>query len=99
MKPVTQRRRRTWPARKVTAALRAKGFTHERIALQENCSRSNVSQVVGGLTKSWRIALAIGDVIGRAPHEIWPRIYAAPATSKDGPTTEPKEPDSIAQAS
>ena len=97
MKPVTQRRR-TWPARKVTAALRAKGITHEALAQQMGCSRSNVSQVVGALTKSWRIASAIGVLIGRAPHEIWPRLYAAPATSTDGPTTESREPDSIAQA-
>lgn len=99
MKPVTQRRRRTWPARKITAALHAVGVTHEDVAREQDCSRSNVSQVVGGLTKSWRIASAIGVLIGRAPHEIWPRIYAAPATSMDGPTTEPKEPGSTAQAS
>ncbi len=82
---VTQRYR-TWPARKITAAMHAAGLTHEALAAELGCSRSNVSQVVGGLTKSWRVAYAIGDAIGRRPWEIWPRIYAEPTTA--APTTE-----------
>ena len=88
---VTQRHR-TWPARKISAALQAAGLTHEALAGELGCSRSNVSQVVGGLTKSWRVAYAIGDAIGRRPWEIWPRIYAEPAAAtppSEAPTPEP----------
>lgn len=93
MKPVTQHRRRTWPARKITAGMHAHGVTHVSLAAQLGCSRSNVSQVVGGLTKSWAVARAIAAVIGLQPWDIWPRIYAAPALgpamSTDAPMTAP----------
>ena len=93
---VTQRYR-TWPARKITAAMHAAGLTHEALAERLGCSRSNVSQVVGGLTKSWRVAYAIGDAIGRRPWELWPRLYAAPTGE---PTTAPTAaPESIPHAS
>lgn len=91
MKPVTQHRRRTWPARKITAGMHAKGVTHVSMAAQLGCSRSNVSQVVVGLTKSWRVARAIAALLDLQPWDIWPRIYAtpeqAPARSTDAPTT------------
>ncbi len=96
---VTQRHR-TWPARKISAAMRAVGLTHEALAAELGCSRSNVSQVVGGLTKSWRVAYAIAEAIGRKPWEIWPRIYAKPEPPSVAPTTESTvEPEAIRQAS
>lgn len=95
MRSVTQRNR-TWPARKITAAMHAAGVTHEVMASRLGCSRSNVSQVVGGLTKSWRVASAIAAAIGRQPWEIWPRLYAPPS---EAPTTAPMvAPDAIATA-
>lgn len=81
MEPVTRQktRRRRWAARKITAALAAVGVTHEALALRLGCSRSNVSMAVSGATKSWKVASAIAALLGLHPHDIWPRLYAAPS--------------------
>jgi lambda repressor-like predicted transcriptional regulator len=67
-------------------------MTHQGLGRDLGCSRSNVSQVVGGLTKSWRVANAICAAIGRNPWEIWPRLYAPPTVAvapTEAPSPEP----------
>ena len=68
--------RRAMPPRKVLKALRARFGTLEAFALHIDKNRSFVSEVLNGHEVSAPIARLIADVVGREPHEIWPRLYA-----------------------
>lgn len=91
MEPVRKPRLRNWKPQRITQAMHRAGVTHESLALQIGRSRSIVSVVVGGRSKSAAVAAAVAEVIGRKPWEIWPRLYAPPAggSPSEAPTTEP----------
>ena len=77
------RRKRSLTAQEINAELRSRGYTQEKLAKEIGRGRSTVSEVISGVTKSWYIAQAIGQVIGLEPAAIWPRLYAvAPGTSQ-----------------
>jgi lambda repressor-like predicted transcriptional regulator len=91
MEPVRKPRLRNWKPQRITLAMHQMGVTHESLAQQLVRSRSIVSLVVGGRSKSAYVAGAVAEVIGRKPWEIWPRIYAPPAegSPSEAPMTEP----------
>ena len=87
MTTVTNARPRTWNPRRVSDAVHAAGLSYAALARQLGCSRPFVSRVASGQDKSFRVASALAAVFGRQPHEVWPRLYAAPPSGE--PTTEP----------
>lgn len=65
----------------IKAALCKAGFpTVTALAVHLGRSRSLVSQVISGDTKSSAVAGSIAALIGKMPAELWPRLYAADAS-------------------
>lgn len=62
--------------RAVQKAIRAKFGSIKAFAGSLDRNVSFVSEVLWGHEVSSPIARAIADVVGREPHEIWPRLYA-----------------------
>jgi lambda repressor-like predicted transcriptional regulator len=59
----------------IQAALRKAGVSQQDIADKFEVSKSTVSQVIHGLSKSRRIAEEIASVIGKDLADIWPGSY------------------------
>ena len=90
MNPITESRRpRNWTRRRINAELKARGLRQADLVQRTGKSQPMVSEVVAGRRKSQPIAAAIAAALGLQPHEIWPRLYAAPATPTGEPTTAP----------
>lgn len=86
------RRPRNWTRKRINAELRARGLRQSDLVRRTGKSQPMVSEVVAGRRKSQPIADAIAAALGRQPHEIWPRLYAAPAAPTEpieAPRTEP----------
>jgi lambda repressor-like predicted transcriptional regulator len=59
----------------IQAALRKAGVSQQDIAQKYDVSKSTVSQVIHGISKSRRIAEEIAIVIGKEIANIWPGSY------------------------
>ena len=78
MSNVTRRTRNRRPGT-IKEALRKAGFpTVTAVAAHLGKSRSLVSQVISGDTKSASIAGSIATLVGKTAADLWPRLYASP---------------------
>ena len=74
-------RKRNWTRRRVMREMSKRGVSPRDIETATGRSRSTVSEVLGGKKKSTAVAEAIAGALGMQPSDIWPRIYAAPAST------------------
>ena len=79
---------RNWTRKRINCELKARETSQAQISERVGRSKAMVCEVVAGRRKSQPIADAIAAALGLQPHEIWPRLYAAPATPTGEPTTE-----------
>lgn len=94
MEPITRSRKpRNWTRKRINRELEVRGLRQADLVRRIGKSQSLVSEVVSGQLKSLPVASVVAEALGLQPHDIWPRIYAAPApepaTSTDAPMTEP----------
>ena len=80
-------RPRNWTRKRINRELKAIGCKQADLMRQLGKSRALVSEVVSGKQKSMAVATAIAAALGRLPHEIWPRLYAAPRSEEMNPLT------------
>jgi lambda repressor-like predicted transcriptional regulator len=59
----------------IKASLKKKGSSGAQIARQLTVSRSTVSEVISGRTKSRRIARTISLAVGISVSQLWPGKY------------------------
>ena len=59
----------------IKAELTVRGWPPTRIAEKLGVSRSAVTRVIHGQSRSQRIAAEIADVVGKPAMEIWPGYY------------------------
>lgn len=74
--PHTAPRRRGMSAGTITRAIKRRHGTLTRFCEAIGRNRFYVADVIHGRETSSPVARAIADVVGREPHEIWPRLYA-----------------------
>ena len=73
----------------IKAELTVRGWPPTRIARVLGVSRSAVTRVIHGQSRSQRIAGRIARVVGKPAAELWPGYYAVPVNrSTDNPTGE-----------
>lgn len=84
---------RNWTRKRINRELDARGLKQADMVRRSGKAQSVISEVVGGKMKSLPVAAVVAEALGLQPHDIWPRLYAAPvsepATSTDAPKTEP----------
>lgn len=84
---------RNWTRKRINRELEARGLRQADMVRRSGKAQSVISEVVGGKMKSLPVAAVVAEALGLQPHDIWPRLYAAPAsepaTSTDAPMTEP----------
>ena len=98
METINRLKGRNWTLKKVNAELRARGLRQADLVRQLGKAQGLISGVAAGKVKSLPVATVVAAVLGKQPHEIWPRLYAPPSGEPSSePTAEP-DPAPIAKA-
>lgn len=72
----TPNRRRKMTAKAINKAIREKHGSVRNFARMHGRNWNWVLDVIHGRETSAPVARLVADVVGREPHEIWPRLYA-----------------------
>ena len=90
---------RNWTRAKLNREMKRLGLRQAKLVPLTGRAQSVVSDVMGGKVKSTPVATVVAAALGRLPHEIWPRLYAAPRSEdlppSEAPTTEATAPPDL----